>query len=66
MTTRPKYASVRIPAALRDELQSEALILSAEVGRRLAISDIVAADRIVTAKHRDELRTAIATDQTGE
>lgn len=52
---RTPYVSVSLSARARDDLQNAALTLSAQVGRRLTMSDIARADRAVAARHPDEL-----------
>lgn len=54
------YTSVRLIAEVRDTAQRSALTLSAEIGRRLSISDIVRAALAVADQHPDELRAALA------
>lgn len=63
-TRRTPYVSVSLHNRVRDDLQTAALALSAQVGRRLTLSDIARADRAVASLHPDELLAALASDAT--
>lgn len=57
-------ATVRMPSDVRDALQLAALTLSARVGRRLWISDIARADRVVASRYEDALIEVLMSAET--
>ena len=56
-----RYASLRVETSVRDEIQADALTLSATIGRRLSAGDLVRAAFAIARQHPDELRAALAT-----
>ncbi|WP_189062240.1 hypothetical protein [Longimycelium tulufanense] len=63
------YVSVSMTREVRAALQDAVLLLSAQVGRKLTLSDIARADRAVAMRHPDELLEELsksAPDETQE
>lgn len=56
---------VRLAASVHAELQQAVLTLSAEIGRRLSMSDVVHATIMVARRHPAELSTELVRSDSG-
>lgn len=59
MATRKNSTSVGLSIETRDLISTESLVLSAEVGRRISIGELIRAAFIVAKRHRAELVTEL-------
>jgi hypothetical protein len=59
------YASLKITPNAKDALQRVTLNMSASLGRRLTMSDVLTALAALADRHTDELRAALAVDKEG-
>ncbi|MCW2901858.1 MAG: hypothetical protein JWO67_4123 [Streptosporangiaceae bacterium] len=64
MAARKNFTSVGLDTATRDAISMQALTLSAEIGKRISIGEVIRAAFQVSMRHRAQLVKELTT--TGE
>lgn len=65
-TKRTGYTAVSMPTRVRDALQSTALAVSADVGKRISLAAVASAALTVARAHPDEFRKALTAPSEGD